>query len=395
MAHGSDSDRPLAYRRVALTGRFASLTHDELRALLSDLGAQFDGFPLRHTKYLVVGEGELPLDEQARPTRAVEKAQQLQGLGYAIEILSEREFWNRCGLFGTQEPIRRLVTIGQLSQILSVKRDSIRSWLRVGLICPAEVVHRLAFFDFAEVQSAKTLCDLAKRGVSVAQIRASLQQLRRWLPDLDTSLTQLAMLEDSGRLLVRFGESGFAESNGQLRLDFESDEQADSLPWPELDTADELFDEALKLHDAGQYDEAAAAYRRAIQLDPTDPVLYFNLANVYYEQDRLSESAAAFLEATQRDPQYAEAWNALGCVLSKLERSKEAIAAHRRAVQLVPAYGDAHFNLASELEQAGQVAEAVTHWKRYLDLDRTGPWADIARERIQAHMQRHPVRVPC
>ena len=85
---------------------------------------------------------------------------------------------------GSQEPIRRLYTIGQLSRILGVKRDLIRHWLRVGLISPAEIVHRLAFFDFGQVQSAKTLCDLAKRGVSTDEIRASLEQLRRWLPDL-------------------------------------------------------------------------------------------------------------------------------------------------------------------------------------------------------------------
>jgi tetratricopeptide (TPR) repeat protein len=254
------------------------------------------------------------------------------------------------------------------------------------------MVHRLAFFDFARVQSAKTLCDLAKRGISTSRIRTSLEQLRRWLPDLDSSLSQLALLEDGGRLLVRCDERGLMESTGQLQFDFSSCAEVTSLPWTERITADELFEEALELHDNGRHAEAARAYLRAIELDPTDPVIYFNLANVQYEQGHLEDSAASYLRATQRDPQYAEAWNALGCVLSSLKRSKEAIAAFGRAVEIVPDYGDAHFNFASELEQQGETASAENHWRCYLQLDRTGPWADFARERLEAQERKPSAR---
>ena len=206
MAHGGDTHRPLDHCRVALIGRFASLTHEELRVCVRDLGGRVDGFPMRHTTYLVVGEGQLPLDEDARPPRALEKARQLQVLGYPIQILSEHEFLSRFDLSAYAEPVRRLYTIGQLTKILGVKRDLIRYWLRAGLISPVEIVHRLAFFDFAQVQSAKTLCDLAERGVSTSRIRASLEQLRSWLPNPGASLSQFALLEDSGRLLVRYGK---------------------------------------------------------------------------------------------------------------------------------------------------------------------------------------------
>ena len=295
-----------------------------------------------------------------------------------FEILSEHEFLSRFGLFGPAEPVRRLYTIGQLTQILGVKRDVIRHWMRAGLICPVEIVHRLAFFDFVQVQSAKTLCDLTKAGVSTSRIRASLEQLRRWLPDLGQSLAQLAMLEDSGRLLLRYDDGGLMESSGQLQFDFATDADAASLPSRGTPTADELFDDALELHDTRPLRRGRERLPRAIELDPRDPVLYFNLANVHYEQGHLDDSAAAYLAATQHDPAYVEAWNALGCVLSQLGRSKEAIVALRRAVELVPDYGDAHYNLASELESQGESQAAREHWRRYLQLDSTGPWADTA-----------------
>jgi tetratricopeptide (TPR) repeat protein len=340
---------------------------------------------MRHTRYLVIGEGQIPLDEDARPPRALEKARRLQALGYPIEILSEHEFWTRFGILGYAEPVRRLYTIGQLTQVIFVKRDLIRYWLRAGLVCPVEIVHRLAFFDFAQVQSAKTLCDLTKRGISTSRIRASLEQLRRWLPNLGASLSQLTLLEDSGRLLVRYGECGLMESTGQLQLDFGTNGETTSVSWSHDITSDELFDEALEHHDNGRCEEAAALYLRAIELDPKDPVLYFNLANVQYEQDLLDDSCATYLAATQLDPQYVEAWNALGCVLSQMGRSKEAVVAFRRAIELVPDYGDAHFNLASELEQIGEFASANRHWRRYVELDKSGPWAETAREHLEAY----------
>src|SRR5262245_45376154 len=155
MEQGGATHRPLERCRVALAGRFASLTHEELRAVVEQLGGRIDSSPAQHTTYLVVGEGQLPIDDDARPSRAIEKARQLQLVGYEIEILPEHKFWNRFGLFESEEPVRRLYTVGQLAKILSVKRDLIRHWLKAGLICPVETVHRLAFFDFAQVQSAK------------------------------------------------------------------------------------------------------------------------------------------------------------------------------------------------------------------------------------------------
>jgi tetratricopeptide (TPR) repeat protein len=242
----------------------------------------------------------------------------------------------------------------------------------------------LAFFDFSQVQSAKLLCDLTKRGLSTSRIRASLAQLQGCLPNLDVSLSQLALLEHGGRLLVRWGDRGLIESTGQLQLDFGCDGEASSVPWSRGASSDELFDEALDCHDQGRYQEAADLYRRAIELDPKDPILHFNLANAYYECGLFDDSCAAYLAATQLDPHYVEAWNALGCVLSQMGRGKEAIVAFRRAVELVPDYGDAHFNLASELEQGAEYATANQHWQRYLELDPSSPWAETALERIQA-----------
>src|SRR5262249_22131699 len=66
-------------------------------------------------------------------------------------------------------------------------------------------------------------------------------------------------------------------------------------------------------HDrTGRYSEAVAAYRRALDLAPTDGRLYNNLGNA----------------------------------LANLRRYDEAIAALKRAIDLIPNFAVAHFNLA-------------------------------------------------
>jgi tetratricopeptide (TPR) repeat protein len=73
----------------------------------------------------------------------------------------------------------------------------------------------------------------------------------------------------------------------------------------------------------------------------------------------------------------------LGNVLDELERPDESIAAYLRAVELAPRYADAHYNLALAFERKGECRAALRHWRAYVKLDRTGPWAEHARGQIR------------
>ncbi len=46
-------------------------------------------------------------------------------------------------------------------------------------------------------------------------------------------------------------------------------------------------------------------------------------------------------------------------------------------------YADAHLNLALLYEKLGLRRRAREHWRRYAQLDPSGPWADVARQRLQ------------
>jgi tetratricopeptide (TPR) repeat protein len=67
-----------------------------------------------------------------------------------------------------------------------------------------------------------------------------------------------------------------------------------------------------------------------------------------------------------------------------LERgqAEEAIDFFRGAIKSDPRFADAYFNLAMAFEQTGNVEEARPCWKRYLEIEPSGTWAEIARKHL-------------
>jgi tetratricopeptide (TPR) repeat protein len=335
-------------KRVAVTGRLLSMTHACFAELIADHGGEFVPLPNRRTSLLVIGLDGWPLEPNGRQTISLERARKFRAYGYPLEFVSEEEFYDRLDLAEPRSVLHRRCTLHQLSRLLKLPGRQLRGWLRAGLIEPVEVVHRLAYFDFRQVASAKNLCDLTSAGVRPQEIRESLEQLRNWLPGVDAPLAQLTLLERDGRLLVRLDDDQLAEPSGQLHFDF----MASSAGEPAVvafsgKTADAWFEEALELEDRNRPAEAAAAYREAIRLEPEDPVLHFNLGNALHACGETAAAAEHFRRAAECDPCYVEAWNNLGNMLADLEQTDQAIKAYEKALRLVPTYADAQYNLAA------------------------------------------------
>ncbi|MFM7069752.1 MAG: MerR family transcriptional regulator, partial [Actinomycetes bacterium] len=70
-----------------------------------------------------------------------------------------------------------------LADLLKVSVATIRRWHRRGLILPVREVHRLPYFDFQEVATARRLSELVSAGVSPAAIERKLNDLSRFVPD--------------------------------------------------------------------------------------------------------------------------------------------------------------------------------------------------------------------
>jgi tetratricopeptide (TPR) repeat protein len=243
-------------------------------------------------------------------------------------------------------------------------------------------------FDFRQVSAAKTLCDLARSGVSLGRLRRSLEQLRAWLPEAEVPLQQVSLLEN-GQLLLRLDDGDLAETDGQLRIDFEQQQpKAFTGPPPTMrlhagpSSAAKWYEQAIEQEAAGYDAEAVESYRQALLLGGPDPDVCFDLAHCLAAMGKWDRAAERYSQVVELRPKHSDAWNNLGTMLVELGQLDEACQSFRRALDVDPQDSRAHYNLADTLDEMGFIAQAAPHWRACLRQDRTGAWAEHARDRL-------------
>ena len=94
------------------------------------------------------------------------------------------------------------------------------------------------------------------------------------------------------------------------------------------------------------YDEAEAAYRRALQIDAGAAQAYVGLGKLYADRGALGRAIAALRQAIALDSTLAEPHYALGNIHLRQQRLAAAVPLYERAIALSPRYLQAYFNLA-------------------------------------------------
>ncbi|HEX7729078.1 MAG TPA: tetratricopeptide repeat protein [Terracidiphilus sp.] len=280
-------------------------------------------------------------------------------------------------------------------RILQITSRQLQGWERANLISPQQS------YTFQDLGQLRTLRSLREESMSAASIRHSVAAMRR-VAGMANPLVEASPVRSGTRLAFRCQGAIVDPISGQLLFDFERMEQASggTLPaplrrpipagWP---SAQEQFMEAVQAEESGDKQRAIELYEQMLERNAGYAPACINLGTLHFHLRQFVRAEELYRRATEIDPTYVLAFFDLGNVLDELQRPDESIAAYLRAVGLAPRYADAHYNLALAFERKGERRAALRHWNAYVQIDKSGPWADHARSQMRRLLAKEKLTV--
>ena len=276
-----------------------------------------------------------------------------------------------------------------LLRILRLTARQLAAWERAELVAVAE---SYSFFDLLQIKKVRDLC---AHKVRPAMIRQSLDAMQKQAAGMENPLLEAGAFTTGNRVAFRHEGRLVEPIAGQFMFDFSARDKVvtstagpRTVPGPVPADVAGLFAQGIALEeDPNTQVQAIAAYQRVLELDSEHAAAHINLGTLFYNRQDYRLSEKHYRAAIEIDPRYALAYFDLGNVLDETGRVTEAIQAYNTALQLAPTYGDAHYNVALAYEKIREPRKALKHWRAYVKLDTSGPWAVHARNQIQRILQ--------
>jgi len=132
------------------------------------------------------------------------------------------------------------------------------------------------------------------------------------------------------------------------------------------------------------YEPAKASLEKALQLNGKNSSAHHYLGTYYLLIERnLSQAKEHYVLALAQDSANAAILNDLGIVAFHNGAYDEAAEKFSMALKRNPQLLEAHYNLATLYQKQGKGEDALKEWEKYLQLDPTFNWAEVARNRLK------------
>lgn len=140
----------------------------------------------------------------------------------------------------------------------------------------------------------------------------------------------------------------------------------------------------------GEYDDALIWYERGSEVDELYPRTYNNMATIWYYRDNMKMAKKYYEKAITVDATYPRAYYGLGLVALQEKDVKEAETRFLDAFE-VAAMPEAIYMLGQLYYDTKQREKSLVWFRKYLEKESTGQWAEKAKDMIFLIEQELPV----
>lgn len=264
----------------------------------------------------------------------------------------------------------------EAAELLGLSQQRIRRLAESASLHPERAERGWYRFDFRDLVLLRTALELESAGVSPKRLLRSLRDLKKQLPE-DRPLTAIRIALEADELVARDEDLAWNPESGQVQLGLEVQEEGDVESLDRRRARPVSAEKRLKAVDwyelgcglqAQAPEQAADAFRRAVELDAGLADAHINLGVLLHERSNLEGAELCYRLALRADPESATAAYNLGVVLEDLGKPEEATEVYRRAIESDPLLADAYYNLSRLYERAGDRAAALRHLRSYSEL---------------------------
>ena len=115
-----------------------------------------------------------------------------------------------------------------------------------------------------------------------------------------------------------------------------------------------------------QWRQASLAYSHAVKLDPNFFWSWHNLGDVLTKLQQWQQASLAYSRAVEINPGFFWSWHNLGDALTKLQQWDKAIAIYLQAIQLQPENQQVYQKIGTAFKQRGSLEESIRYYRQLI-----------------------------